>query len=105
MTKVSYEEAKKAFREICSGYEEPNSKEIVGNFINQHRPPSFDEVVKAWEDLGYRITANKSSAHVMKGYEDVYTIDKSGLFSETKRISYEKLNAINLTIRYLEREK
>ena len=122
MSKVTYEEALHSLemtrQHAVYGQameKEYNSSFIrninkVEQFIEQHKPPTFDEVVKAWGDIGY--TCYDSSDHIALLFIDygnneiAFEYMKHGRFNVTtgtlNMLYPEMLNAINLAIRYLQ---
>lgn len=80
------------------------------HFIEQHKPPTFDDVVKAWEEFDDCLNL------YIRGKEFCVTdidVEETCLFwydIETGNYDFncesiEEMNAINLTIRYLESKK
>lgn len=79
----------------------------IHNFAWSHRPPTFDEAVKAWEDaLGeVKIIENDEGLRVVCPNGIYYLINLEQVYSNRKVYSMNvdrTLSAINLTIKYLE---
>lgn len=102
----------------AQGMEFPNSlegdllKTCYEIFLKQ-KPPTFDEVVKAWEDNGYIVSVNfddqKEITSVMQrgsgGLKHIaFNFDEFFIaFGQfVHDLTFEELQAINLTIRYLQ---
>lgn len=120
MTKVSYEEAinsNSVLKElITEGYKTINNfpleqyfihEENVKNFIAQHHPPTFDEVVKAWENTSddkLNFSNNDEGIRVIYPNGLYYLVNLEQVYSNRKVFSMnveQTLKAINLTVEYL----
>ena len=111
MSKVTYEEAKKALNEMYVVLNDSNRwnkhKDLLNEVLNQHKQTTFDEVVKAWEkvnkDLNVYIHNNEFCVTDIDEEEtSVFWYDiKTGGY-EFECVSMEMIYAINLTIRYLQ---
>ena len=133
MNEISYEEAKKSINELIEenirlrGGVIKSNHQIAYNFIEQHKPPTFDEVVKAWEAVVIfkrdnektRIVVNQRDSKTIDVELDWFGFD--GLRFTKDRICIreqhtiifkpirkselflkEEIDAINQTIRYLQ---
>ncbi|WP_159641833.1 hypothetical protein [Erysipelothrix anatis] len=82
------------------------------DFIEQHKPPTWGEIVLIWDKLGYD-NVNISEHYKMiflEGYGKnlLFISLKDGIESNDDvyvDITVDMLNAINLTIRYLEAQE
>lgn len=107
MKQVTYEEAMKSFLQIRNGNDDFDLVEIVLDFMYQYKPPTFDEVVEAWEkvnkDLNVYIHNNEFCVTDIDEEEtSVFWYDiKTGGY-EFECVSMEMIYAIYLTIRYLQ---
>ena len=113
MKQITYEEAMKSFKLVDRSIGEHgwfNSEEIkpIENFIEQHKPPIFEEVVKAWEEaIGDKLDfiTNDEGIRVILPNKTYYLINKEQVYSNRAVFSMNvnaTLYAINLTIRYLQ---
>lgn len=118
MSKITYEEAKIAMRNMCNldGYMSQmlfhdGNMGIIFEYIEQQQPPTWDEVVKAWEELGYELHEhciyfvgqincrfeNKGTL-IYLGPEGVEVV----LEEKNGKLPNAELKALALTIRYQE---
>ena len=97
--KVTYEEANKSFEKFYQKTIEggiiskkTGRKSKLEVFLEQHKPPTWEEVVDAWENTSDdKLKFTKNDEGIRIGYPNV--------FSANVNVT---LHAINLTIRYLE---
>ncbi|WP_159641644.1 hypothetical protein [Erysipelothrix anatis] len=114
--KVTYEEAMKSFTKLS--LDGQKNADVLLWFIEQHKPPTFDDVVKAWEDVydnqpGLEFDTNQSlrlEVHFRVGPTHRLTkrlavVDLRSDYIEQVNTSIKYHQAINLTIRYLEAQK
>lgn len=117
MDKVTYEE------ESINIWGHKFTKEEFDNLVAGFKPPTYEEVVKVWEEIGYAININNEyydfeAVKRIMHMEYVIAISNKDYIKlsinhtwKNKRetptyILFEENHAINLTIRYLEaREK
>lgn len=127
MKQVSYEKLKESLATILSEEDEPydpevdespflkytNAIDVIDNFIEQYKPPTFDEVVRYWRSIGYEVSVNydnstRITSVMQKGSGDLKHISFNWIngFLEWGQFVYsfskEEWHAINLTFRYLE---
>ncbi|WP_159649117.1 hypothetical protein [Erysipelothrix aquatica] len=110
MKQVTYEEATLSFLEIRNGNDDIELVKTVLDYMHQHKPPTWEEVVKAWEevdkDLNVYIHNNELCVTDIDEEEtSVFWYDIITGGYEFECSSMEMINAINLTIRYLEAQK
>lgn len=123
--KVTYEEVRTSFSKIVDKksilqevYVDGDPFPVVSdemidilNFIEQHKPPTREEVVNAWDMCGYKLD-KKTDNNLMfrlggsRLYSfDIYTNGKVKIRDTINYIRSDELNAINLTIRYMESQQ
>lgn len=116
--KVTYEEANKSFEKFYQKNVEggiisrkTGRKSKLELFLEQHKPPTWEEVVNAWEMCGYKLHKNTDNNLMFRlgGSRlhsfDIYANGKVKISDTIRYIRSDELNAINLTIRYLESQK
>lgn len=102
MSKVTYEE------ESINIWGHKFTKEEFDNLVAGLKPPTFDEVIKAWEDTiddKLEFKNNDECIRVIYPNGIYYLINRELVYSNRKVFSMNvnaTLYAINLTIRYLE---
>ena len=102
MSKITYEE------ESINIYGHKFTKEEFDNLVTGLKPPTFDEVVKAWEDTiddKLEFKNNDEGIRIIYPNGIYYLINREQVYSNRKVFSMNvnaTLNAINLTIRYLQ---
>lgn len=119
MSKVTYEEVMKSFKLVDRSIGEHgwfNYEEIkpIEKFIEQHKPPTFDEVVKAWEmaygnqsglefntEQPLRLEVHYRSSPTCRMTKRLAVVDLRSDYIEQGNTSIDYHQAINLTIRYL----
>ncbi len=128
MKQVSYEEAIKSL-EITRQHavygealdQEHNSSFIrninkVEKFLEQHKPPTFDEVVSYWKSIGYGVSVNydnrtqitsvmQQGSGKLKHISFDWLTDFIDWGQYVHSFSKEEWCAINLTLRYLEAQE
>lgn len=120
--KVTYEEAQSILMELhntasLNGPEGAfqriikDSFSVINNFIEQHKPPTWEEVINAWEMCGYKLHKNTDNNLMFRlgGSRlhsfDIYANGKVKISDTIRYIRSDELDAINLTIRYLENQQ
>ena len=127
MKQVTYEEVRKSLDIVYGEDDEYYNTEdeedratmfdravdAIDNFIQQHKPPTWDEIVNSWSDIGFRSYDTSDEVACLfidyVGNEVAFEYMKNGRFNVTTGRGYalypEMLYAINLTIKYLEAQK
>ncbi|QIK85844.1 hypothetical protein G7061_04135 [Erysipelothrix sp. HDW6B] len=110
MKQVTFEEAMESFTKLS--LDGRKNADILLSFIEQHKPPTWEEIVLVWEKLGY------DNVNLWEHFKMLFLVGygKNPLFVSLKDgiesnddvyvdITVDMLNAINLTIRYLEAQE
>lgn len=132
MSEVTYEEVRRCLAVVYEEDEEyyntenledratmlDNAINGIDRFIEQHRPPTFDEVVKAWEDNErLKVRESKDELEVYSGwsgkvYFAIFLNDYNprvwispSMTPYHKAITIQQLTLLNLTIQYLQAQK
>lgn len=127
MKQVSYEEVKATWKELSDSdiyifnhfngvteklnIEETEGYEIIKGFIEQHKPPTWEKVVNAWENTSddkLKFTKNDEGIRIEYPNGIYYLINCEQVYSNRKVFSANvniTLYAINSTIRYLENQR
>lgn len=118
MSKVTYEEVKESYKflieddfgetEATEMLTDDSKKDLI-NFIEQHRPPTLEEVLNAWRNVEpqfkYRDKAvDKNGIRFIFPNGIIYEINTEQVYSNKKVFSMnveQSLKAINLTVEYL----
>ena len=111
MKQITYEEAMKSFTKLS--LDGQKNTDVLLWFMEQHKPPSWDEIVNSWSDIGFRSYDTSDEVACLfidyAGNEVAFEYMKNGRFNVTTGRGYalypEMLYAINLTIRYLEAQE
>lgn len=113
MSKVTYEEATKWVNEIINNADwgradiEWKAIDEIADLLEQHKPPTWEEVVKAWEDTiddKPEFKNNDEGIRIIYPNGIYYLINREQVYSNRKVFSMNvnaTLNAINLTVEYL----
>lgn len=115
---VTYEEANKSFEKFYQKTIEggiiskkTGRKSKLEVFLEQHKPPTWDEVVDAWEycdySEGYKVYQEGNVLRVYSGNELYFEADIRSLEWLWYGVWIDQLThyAINITIRYLENKQ
>lgn len=111
MKQVSYEVATLSFLEIRNGNDDIELVKTVLDYMYQHKPPTWDEVIKVWQDtINDKVEIQRNDEGIRINYPNgiYYLINLEQVYSNRKVFSMNvnaTLDAINLTIRYLEAQK
>lgn len=88
----------------------------IETFIEQYKPPTWEEVVNAWKDIDYEVSRDyeeeKEITSVMqigsgelKHFSFIFKYSAVAFGQNVYNLTTEELSAINLTIRYSESQK
>ena len=92
-------------------FQKGNEIEILREIVEQYRPPTFDEVVKAWEDTiddKLEFKNNDEGIGIIYPNGIYYLINREQVYGNRKVFSMnveQTLNAINLTVEYLKKRQ
>ena len=87
------------------------TKEEFDNLVAGFKPPTFEEVVKAWEDTiddKLEFKNNDEGIRIIYPNGIYYLINREQVYSNRKVFSMnveQTLNAINLTVEYLKKRQ
>ncbi|WZU00330.1 hypothetical protein MGH68_12080 [Erysipelothrix sp. D19-032] len=98
--KVTYEEAMESFTKLS--LDGRKNADILLSFIEQHKPPTQDEITDIWKKLGYEVSfrsSNHSIAQVSKQNRRIRFSDKGKhIYFDHHHVTEKELRAIELTI-------